>query len=233
MQSVFHPAVERGAGEHGWLHTRFSFSFADWFNPSRMGFGALRVLNDDIIEGEKGFDMHPHRDMEIITIVTEGAVMHRDSMGNAYTVRAGEVQVMSAGMGVVHAELNASRTERLALFQIWIQPKITGVQPRYDQRAFSLRGKETLLVSGDKSDGALFIHQDAQIWHTRLAQDELSSYTLHGDQRGAYMFVIEGGCTIAGATLGPRDAVGVWDVEKIEMHAASDTRLLIIEVPME
>lgn len=233
MQVVAHPAAERGAGEHGWLHTRFSFSFADWFNPNRMGFGALRVLNDDIIEGEKGFDMHPHSDMEIITIVTEGAVMHRDSMGNMFTVHAGEVQVMSAGTGVVHAELNASRTERLALFQLWIHPKITGVTPRYDQRAFRMGAKRTLLVSGDKSDGVLFINQDARIWNAQLSRDELSSFELRGSEYGAYFFAVDGRCMIAGSTLGPRDAVGVWDAEKIEIHAEEDTHLLIIEVPME
>ncbi len=233
MQSVFHPASERGVGEHGWLHTRFSFSFADWFNPNRMGFGVLRVLNDDVVEPEKGFDMHPHKDMEIVTIVTEGAVAHRDSMGNAFTVSVGEVQVMSAGTGVVHAELNASRTERLALFQLWIRPKITGVPPRYDQRAFRTNAKRTLLVSGDKSDGALFIHQDAHIWNAHLEKDELSSYDIQNVAHGVYFFVVAGKCMIAGATLGPRDAVGVWDVAKVEMHALSNVRILIVEVPME
>jgi redox-sensitive bicupin YhaK (pirin superfamily) len=233
MKTVFHSASERGVGEHGWLHTRFSFSFADWFNPNRMGFGALRVLNDDIIEPEKGFDMHPHKDMEIITIVSEGAVAHRDSMGNAFTVSAGEVQVMSAGTGVVHAELNASRTERLTLFQLWIHPQITGVTPRYDQRAFRVSAKRTLLVSGDKGDGALFINQDARIYYANLASDELGSFEMVSSSHGAYFFVVDGKCMIAGSTLGPRDAAGVWDANKIEIHAEEDTRLLIIEVPME
>ncbi len=233
MQTVFHPASERGVGEHGWLHTRFSFSFADWFNPNRMGFGALRVLNDDIIEPEKGFDMHPHKDMEIITIVTDGVVAHRDSMGNTFTVSTGEVQVMSAGSGVIHAELNASRTERLALFQLWIHPKITGVPPRYDQRAFRTNAKRTLLVSGDKSDGALFIHQNARIWNAHLEKDELSSYDIQDNAHGVYFFVVAGKCMIAGSVLEARDAVGIWETEKVEIHAEEDTRFLIIEVPME
>lgn len=234
MQKVLHRSGERGKGDYGWLTTRYSFSFADWYNPARMGFGVLRVINDDRVAPGKGFDMHGHRDMEIITIVTAGSVTHTDSMGNTGVVPAGDVQVMSAGTGVVHAEQNTSKTEDLALFQIWIEPHEMGVQPRYAQQSFEkekTRGM-TLLVAPEESEGGLRIHQDAYIYRAVLGKNSPTHYTLKSPTHGVYAFVVEGDVTVAGEMLGPRDAIGVWESESITLESSNFVELLLIEVPM-
>lgn len=229
MKLELHPASERGISNHGWLTSRFSFSFADWYNPARMGFRALRVLNDDHIAPSSGFGMHPHRDMEIITIVTKGAVTHEDSMGNHGAVQAGEVQVMSAGMGVVHGERNDSRTEPLELFQLWIMTRTPGIVPRYDQRAFA--SGAPLLVSPDGREGSLSIMQDAFITRRSVGAGETLTYPLYDAKNGVYVFVISGGITIDNLTLGARDAVGIEDAESIELRATDNTTILLVEVP--
>lgn len=229
MNLVVHRADTRGGAEHGWLSTRHSFSFANWYEPTRMGFGALRVLNDDVIAPKTGFDMHAHSDFEIITIVEEGMVTHEDSMGTKATVSAGEVQVMSAGTGVVHGEWNREEVP-LALFQLWIEPDEKGVTPRYDQKTF---GDETLslLVSKNGEDGSLQIHQDARIYRARL--DEGMSLTHEIPQgKGVYLFLIDGNVEAQGVLLASRDALGVSYVEDLTVVAKSPSRFLMIEVPM-
>lgn len=220
MQNVIHRAEDRGRGEYGWLSTRYSFSFANWYEPTRMGFGRLRVINDDTIAPASGFPMHAHRDMEIITIVTKGILTHKDSLGNTGTVKTGEVQVMSAGTGVVHSEYNASATEPLELFQIWIQPKEQGEAPRYEQKTFT-KGKVDLAV-GDKS----------HITRIAIEAGKTFNYTLHTKGNGVYVFVIDGRITLAGETLEKRDAIGLTDSEHIEIAAATPADVLCIEVPM-
>jgi hypothetical protein len=234
MQTVIHVASERGSAEHGWLHTRFSFSFADWYDPERMGFGVLRVLNDDVIEPHQGFGMHPHANMEIITIVTEGAVSHEDSMGNKYAVPAGDVQVMSAGTGVVHAEFNKGN-EKLALFQIWITPRAKNLPPRYAQRSLGpiKKNELELIVSGDEETGALIINQDAYVYRLVSDEGETIPYTLKRPGNGVYIFVVKGGVRVSGTDLSTRDAMGVWDTNSIEIHSLALTELLIFEVPMQ
>ncbi|MFZ2832149.1 MAG: pirin family protein, partial [Minisyncoccia bacterium] len=214
MKTILHKASSRGIAEHGWLHSRFSFSFAEWYEPTRMGFGVLRVINDDVIDAHSGFGKHPHRDMEIITIVTEGAVSHEDNMGNIYEVPAGDVQVMSAGTGVLHAEFNKGDTT-LKLFQIWITPREKHLAPRYDQRSFGVvkKNEVELLVSGDLNTDALYINQDAYISRVFIEVGNSVQYSLYNSKNGAYIFVIRGRIHVADYDIGDRDALGVWNTE--------------------
>jgi redox-sensitive bicupin YhaK (pirin superfamily) len=235
MEKVLHRADERGKGEHGWLSTRYSFSFADWYDPSRMGFGALRVINDDRIAAANGFGAHRHQDMEIITIVTKGAVTHEDSMGNKGEVPAGDVQAMSAGLGVTHAERNDSPDEELTLFQIWISSDRKGAAPRYAQKPFGLDSKtpgETLLVAPDGVAGALPIYQDAYISHGIFDKEHPLTHALKDPMHGLYVFVIEGLVEVAGETLKERDAVGIADVTDVTLASEGFARVLLIEVPL-
>lgn len=238
MNITVHGASERGAAEHGWLSARHSFSFASWFNPDRMGFGVLRVLNDDRILPAAGFPPHSHRDMEIITIVTSGAVAHKDSMGNEGIVREGEVQVMSAGSGVVHSEYNASETEPLALFQLWIETAQEGVAPRYEQRSFDGSSAETLLVAPLKSSfvsegKALGIHQDAYITRVRLQKTSPYIYALKNKEHGLYVFVVSGSVSIAHEKLSARDAAALEELGECEIFAEDSADIMVIEVPMQ
>ena len=241
MKKIIHKSEERGNGDYGWLKTRYSFSFADWYDPSRMGFGKLRVINDDIIAPDSGFGAHSHKDMEIITIVREGAVTHKDNMGNMEIVPAGDVQVMSAGTGVTHSEYNGSKDVPLALFQIWIEPKERGIKPRYFQKSFGFQSKEngiTLLVSPEGKGEGLNINQDAYIYHAILDGKSPIEYELvqRGDtppaQAGVYIFVIEGSVIVGGQSLSKRDAIGVWDTERVNISTDSEASILIMEVPV-
>lgn len=237
MIRIVHKAEDRGVSEHGWLSSRFSFSFAEWYEPSRMGFGALRVINDDTIAPHSGFPPHPHRDMEIITIVTHGAVTHKDSMGNEGVISAGEVQVMSAGTGVMHAEINGD-DEELRLFQIWIEPKLSSIVPRYDQQNFSLQKHpdgRTLLVSpeGEEEGASLTINQDAYLSWLELPEEETHIYELHRPGFGLYALVVEGEVVIDGEPLSSRDAIGLAGMkEPTQIVAKTSTTVLLIEVPI-
>lgn len=236
MKYIEHKATDRGVSEHGWLHSRFSFSFSHWYNPDRTGFGALRVINDDVIDPDSGFDLHPHDNMEIVTIVMSGAITHGDSMNNQeVVVRAGDVQVMTAGTGVIHAEHNMSLDESLQLYQIWIHPHTRQLTPRYDQKSF---GKEwryntlTLLVSPDSRDESLMIHQHAFISRARYDAGQEIKYVLQDAVHGVYVFVISGELRIDSMTLGEKDALGIWDTKSITMHTTKETSFLLFEVPM-
>lgn len=235
MEKILHRAAERGGGERGWLSTRYSFSFADWYEPSRMGFGALRVINDDRIAPANGFGAHRHQDMEIITIVTKGAVTHEDSMGNVGQVPSGDVQVMSAGTGVTHAERNDSVDEELTLFQIWIAPDRRGATPRYAQKPFGLTSKDpglTLLVASTDECGALPINQDAYIYHGILDGKNPLLYPLRDAGHGAYVFVIGGEVKLGGETLLSRDAMGIAGTSTFTLDSVNLARVLIVEVPL-
>jgi quercetin 2,3-dioxygenase len=242
MQSVFHPASRRGYRDHGWLKSYHSFSFGDWFDKERMSFGRLRVLNDDLIEPLTGFPMHGHRDMEIITIVNNGAVSHTDSLGNNVKIEAGEVQVMSAGTGVIHSEHNVSM-EPLALFQIWIEPAKRDLTPHYAQKSFKdSRAVLTPLVSPAGQEGSLPINQEAWIYKAEVTSGQPLSYPiaslareahLTGMSHGLYIFVIDGALTVGGEKLGPRDALGVCEAERVEITSPSRGSALLIEVPMK
>lgn len=232
MKKEIHRAESRGGGEHGWLSTRHSFSFADWYEPTRMGFGALRVLNDDRIAPGSGFPMHPHRDMEIITVVMKGALVHEDSMGNRGVVRAGEVQVMSAGSGVVHSEANASDTEPLELFQIWINTNGRGHTPRYDQHAYApVRNELQSLVTSNESGGFLYIHQDAHLCRGEFDAGLKREHRIK-HYHGVYFFVIEGKVRVEGEELGPRDAIGISHADSFIYETLEPSVFLLIEVPI-
>lgn len=233
MQKTMHRDSERGGGEYDWLNTRYSFSFANWYNPERMGFGALRVINDDRIAPSSGFGAHSHQNMEIITIVTSGTVTHKDSIGNTGTVPAGDVQVMSAGSGVTHSEYNDSSDEELALFQIWIESKSKGIAPRYAQKSFRDAGATALLVSPDGRDGSLSIHQNAFITRMHLSAGERTLYELRDSENGAYLFVTKGTVSAADEVLSARDALGVSETPSVPLSAEASAELIVIEVPVK
>ena len=212
MKTIYHSADSRGYADHGWLEARHSFSFANYYDPERIHFGKLRVLNDDIVAPDMGFGTHPHNNMEIITIPLSGQLEHKDSMGNGSVITAGEVQVMSAGTGVMHSEFNPSPTEHTNLLQIWIFPEKKDVTPRYDQRKFNadaFRDTIKTVVNNSENDSSLFIHQKAVISMARVSAGREMEYALHYPGHGVYVFVIEGKLEIGKSVLLRRDAMGI------------------------
>lgn len=235
MNTIFHPASSRGFADHGWLQARHSFSFANYYDPDRIHFGVLRVLNDDIIDPGKGFGMHPHNDMEIITIPLRGSLEHKDNMGNGSVINAGEVQVMSAGTGIMHSEFNPSPDNDINLFQIWIFPAKKGVDPRYDQKMFdqdSYKNKIVRLVDNEEGGDSLFIHQKAAISLSRPEAGTSLEYKNHYPGNGVYVMLIEGKISLADHMMEERDALGIWDVEGFNLKAEQDSFVLFLEVPM-
>ena len=234
-QTVFHSADTRGPASHGWLESFHTFSFAKYYNPERMNFGALRVLNDDDIAGGRGFGEHPHDNMEIITIPFEGALKHEDSMGNEAVVHAGEIQVMSAGTGIYHKEFNASPDERVKLLQIWLFPNQRNVTPRYDQQSFDLDANINELVqilSPDADDAGVWIHQNAWFSLGKFTAEKELTYKIKGAGNGVYVFALKGTVTAGGQDLQERDAVGIWDTTEFNIKTAPGTQVLLMEVPM-
>ena len=238
MTLVFHSAASRGFANHGWLQANHSFSFANFYDSKKMNFGALRVLNDDLIAPSMGFGTHPHDNMEIITIPLSGVLKHKDSMGNSWEeVNAGEVQVMSAGTGIHHSEINGSASESLSLFQIWIVPNQKNVTPRYDQRFFepSQDGELQILVTSmdDTSpDSSLKIHQDAQISRINLSANTSFKYSLISPNHGVYIMQVFGVSKIESTELNARDAVGISEIDNFNIDVSKDSQLLFIEVPI-
>ena len=236
MTIVHYPATSRGGADHGWLKARHSFSFGSWHDPQRVHFGALRVLNDDLVAGGTGFGKHPHDNMEIITIPLTGALKHQDSTGGQGVIKPGEVQVMSAGTGVVHSEVNASGDEPVTLFQIWIFPNRQNVEPRYDQRAFSEEeriGKwQTLISPMDANDEGIKIHQDAWISRATIGDGNTLEYALHNEGNGVYLMLVEGAVNVADHTMWRRDALSITDTNRIQITATDPSDVLVIEVPM-
>lgn len=233
MKTVFHSANSRGHADHGWLNAKHSFSFASWYNPERIHFGMLRVLNDDVVAGGMGFGKHPHDNMEIITIPLAGSIQHEDSMGFSEVIRAGEVQVMSAGTGIYHSEYNPSPNEKLNLFQIWIFPNQKQVTPRYAQRKYELQnGAFTELVGPEHSGISTWIHQDAWLSMGEFDKDTTCSYTLKKSNNGAYIMLIEGTIQIDEQILQQKDAIGISDTLQIDINIQQKAKILVIEVPM-
>ncbi len=239
MQKIFYKKNTRGVSEHGWLSSRFSFSFADYYNPDRMGFGALRVLNDDKIAADNGFGMHEHKNMEIISIPLEGELIHKDSLGNELVIGPDEVQVMSAGSGVTHSEINPSMDVEGQFLQIWIQTRENDIDPAHGNATFpagNQLGKFVTLVKPDTVEGeALSIHADAYISRGRFAEGQEGTYDIQIQGNGAFIFIIEGSATIDGQPLETRDALSVSETSTITITPTSPefTDILIIEVPME
>ena len=238
MKTIVHKADSRGFANHGWLQANHSFSFASWYQPDKVHFGALRVLNDDIIAPKMGFGTHPHDNMEIITIPLKGVLKHRDNMKDDWQeVRPGEVQVMSAGTGVQHSEINGSVDEYLSLFQIWIIPEQRSVEPRYDQKEFkeeNRKGKLQTLVTSfkDNNEDSLKIHQDAKLSRIDLSEGETFTYNLMSKDHGVYVMNISGESEINSEVLESRDALGISETDRFNILSKTYSELLFIEVPM-
>lgn len=235
-KTIIHRANSRGHANHGWLDTYHTFSFADYYDPDRMHFGALRVLNDDTVAGGMGFGTHPHDNMEIISIPTEGDLEHKDSMGNVQVIKHGDIQVMSAGTGVQHSEKNKSHDKPVKFFQIWVFPNKQNVTPRYGQIALNpadRKNKLQQIVSPDETEQATWIHQDAWFHLGSFDKGKQAEYTLKRKGDGVYAYVIEGEFSINGEKLGRRDGMGISDTDKINIEANSDkAELLLMEVPL-
>lgn len=235
MKTTLHKANTRGHANHGWLDSFHTFSFAGYHDPSRVHFGALRVLNDDIVKGGAGFGRHPHDNMEIISIPLAGALEHGDNTGGHGIIKSGEVQIMSAGSGIAHSEKNASDTDPVNFLQIWVFPKVRNIQPRYDQKLFPADdriNKFQTVVSPEKDGNALWINQDAWFSLGNVKAGNTIDYAVNKKESGVYAFVIEGNVTINGEKLNKRDGLGVWDTDKLSVAADSDAEVLLIEVPM-
>jgi redox-sensitive bicupin YhaK (pirin superfamily) len=235
MNTVFHKSSSRGHADHGWLVSRHTFSFAGYHDPERMHFGALRVLNDDRVEGGKGFGMHPHADMEIISLPLKGDLEHKDSMGNVAVIKEGDIQVMSAGTGVYHSEYNLNRDSEVHFLQIWVFPNKKQVEPRYDQISLRTIEKENQLyqiLSPDREDQGVWIHQNAWFSLGKFNRQTELEYRLHAKDNGLYVFMIEGTANIQDHKLEKRDGLGLWNAEAISLTADQDACLLLMEVPM-
>ena len=236
MNTVLHKANTRGHANHGWLQANHSFSFANYYNPERMHFGVLRVLNDDTIAPAMGFPTHPHDNMEIVTIPLEGDLEHKDNMGNGTIIKNGDIQVMSAGTGITHSEFNANKGDYCKLLQIWLFPNKRNVTPRYDQIATRSLAKENSLyqvLSPNKDDDGVWIHQNAWFNIGDYKKSTTETYSIHHKENGVYLFVIEGNINIDGQTLEKRDGFGVWDTDKIEFTAEKSSKVLLMELPMQ
>ncbi|MDQ3192254.1 MAG: pirin family protein [Bacteroidota bacterium] len=235
MGKILYPANERGFADHGWLQAKHSFSFADYYDPNKIHFGQLRVLNDDIVAPGMGFAQHPHENMEIITLILKGALEHKDSMGHVSVIKQGEVQIMSAGKGITHSEYNHSKTEPVNLLQIWVFPKIKNIEPRYDQKIFSINdriNKFQTIISPEKEDNKMWINQDAYFSLCHLKAGETIQYNLKNIKNAVYLFVMEGKAEVAKETLNNRDAIGVTGAETTTIKSHVDTDFLIIELPI-
>ncbi|MFY8004071.1 MAG: pirin family protein [Chitinophagaceae bacterium] len=234
MKTILHKAATRGAANHGWLKSFHSFSFASYYNSERMHFGALRVLNDDFVAPGMGFGKHPHENMEIVSIPLEGDLEHADSTGRQEIIKSGDVQIMSAGSGIVHSEKNASRTNPVKFLQIWVYPKKENIAPRYEQKTFTeLLPNQFQTVVAPNDSNAVWINQDAWFSLANLTEGAILNYQVHQPNNGVYAFVIEGDIAIHEENLTNRDALGIWDTDNFAVKAQTNTRLLLIEVPME
>ena len=237
MNKVLHPAQSRGAANHGWLKSFHSFSFANYYNPQKMHFGVLRVLNDDEVAPSMGFGTHPHDNMEIISIPLSGELKHKDSMGNEAIIKTGEIQVMSAGTGIQHSEHNASTSEPVKFLQIWLFPNKKNVTPRYDQILLPDLAKHNELhqvLSPIAEDAGVWIHQNAWFHMGTFDAGTAQSYALKESSNGLYLFMLEGSIEIEGETLGARDAIGLSGLNEVSFTSQSEnTRVLLMEVPMQ
>ncbi|MBZ6397768.1 MULTISPECIES: pirin family protein [Pantoea] len=223
-------AEERGHANHGWLDSWHTFSFASYHDANFMGYSALRVINEDVVEGGQGFGTHPHKDMEILTYVLSGTVEHQDSMGNKEQIPAGEFQIMSAGTGVRHSEYNASASEPLHLYQIWIIPERTGIEPRYDQRRFpDVQGRQ-LVLSPDARDGSLKVYQDMTLSRWVLAAGEQDNVAIDAARR-IWIQVVKGDVTVNGQAVTTSDALAIWDESALTIEASSAAEVLLFDLP--
>ena len=236
MKTIFHKAETRGHANHGWLNSYHTFSFAGYYNPERMSFGTLRVLNDDTVAGGMGFGAHPHKDMEIISIPLEGKLEHKDSMGSIGVISKGEIQVMSAGTGVQHSEYNGSKTEDVKFLQIWVFPREINVEPRHNQ--IRIDDTEKLndfqqILSPNPDDEGVWIHQDAWFNLAKFQSGVQKTYTINKSGNGVYVFVLKGEVKIGDQILESRDGFGIWETDSFELEASQDSEVFLMEVPMK
>jgi quercetin 2,3-dioxygenase len=235
MKTVFHPASERGHVNFGWLDSYHSFSFGHWYDPAKVHFGALRVLNDDQVKGGGGLGTHPHDNMEIVSIPLKGELSHRDSTGTQGLIRTGDVQIMSAGSGIQHSEMNASKSDTVNFLQIWVIPKKENIPPRYDQKTFDVlqrKNRWQVVVSPENTEGGVWINQDARFALTKLEGGKEIEFESKFRNSGVYLFLIDGQIEAGGRQLDRRDAIGISESEKISIKAKTDSEILAIEVPM-
>ena len=237
MKTIIYKDSSRGHLNHGWLDTHHTFSFAGYYNPERVNFGALRVVNDDVVQGGEGFGTHPHDNMEIVSIPLYGELEHKDSMGHISVIRPGEIQVMSAGSGITHSEYNAQEDKPLNFFQIWVFPNKQDVKPRYDQREFDFihnKNKLVTVVSPESVDSGLWLHQDVWFSIGTFDKDSTIEYKVKKEGNGVFVMVIDGDFDVNGINLTHRDAVGIWETDIIKVTSQSeDARILLIDVPMK
>lgn len=233
--SVLHKSDTRGHAKHGWLDSRHTFSFAEYYEPQRMHFGVLRVLNDDTVEPGMGFGTHPHENMEIISIPLEGDLEHRDSMGNISVIKHGNIQVMSAGSGIYHSEYNRNKDSKVKFLQIWVIPNKRNVTPRYDQITMDIAdryNKFQQILSPDPNDEGVWIHQNAWFHLGNFEKDKTAEYRIKDNGNGVYAFILSGDVTINGQQLSTRDGLGIWNTEIISVISNSDSEILLMDVPM-
>lgn len=235
MTNIFHPAPERGHVDFGWLDSHHSFSFGNWYDREKVHFGALRVLNDDVVKGGNGFDNHPHENMEIISIPLRGTIAHRDSTGTEGILSTGDVQIMSAGSGIRHSEYNASHFDPVNFLQIWIFPKQLNIRPRHEKRSYDPAGRVNqwqVVVSSSPGDSALYIYQDARLALTRLEAGRELEYENAFEGNGVYVFVLTGQVEIGDSKLSERDGLGITGADRFRIRAVVNSEVLGIEVPM-
>ena len=235
MKTVLHKAGSRGHANHGWLNSYHSFSFGGYHHPDRMHFGALRVLNDDTVAAGMGFGKHPHDNMEIVSIPLSGNLQHQDSTGRNEIIRAHDVQIMSAGSGIAHSEMNASKTDEVKFLQIWVFPKLKNIAPRYEQKSFlpENRLNQILTVVAPDDANAVYINQDAWFSLGHFSKDLSIEYSIKKTGNGVYVFVLSGSITVNGTTLENRDGLGVSETDVLSIVANTESELLLIDIPME
>ncbi len=234
-KTVLHKAATRGHANHGWLNSYHAFSFANYYNPERMNFGVLRVLNDDTVDGGKGFGTHPHDNMEIISIPLEGDLEHKDSMNNVAVIKNGDIQVMSAGTGIYHSEYNESSENAVKFLQIWVYPNKKNVTPRYDQITLNLADRHNKLqqiLSPNPNDEGVWIYQNAWFHLGKFDKGISTDYSFKAEGNGVYVFVLNGDIKIDDQLLNTRDGFGIWDADKFMITAETDAEFLLMEVPM-
>ena len=235
MKKVIHKSDTRGHANHGWLNSYHSFSFANYYNPERVHFGKLRVLNDDSVAPGMGYGTHPHYNMEIISIPLEGDLEHKDSMGNTTVINEVDFHVMSAGTGIHHSEYNKNKDKAVKFLQIWVFPRENNVQPRYDQVSISDLARKNefyQILSPNAEDEGVWVHQDAWFHMGDFDAGAGDEYIIHREGNGVYAFVLEGKVNVNGESLNTRDAIGIWDTDKVKLIADSDARILLMDIPM-
>jgi len=235
MKKIVHKAKTRGYFDYGWLKTNHTFSFSSYYNPDRVRFGLLRVLNDDIVAPGQGFGTHTHNDMEIVSIPLKGALAHKDNEGNEEVIIPNEVQVMSAGTGIKHSEYNHSPNDEVSFLQLWIFPDKKGYEPRYDQKSFDTEERKNQLlkiVSPDKNNGNLWLNQDAHLSMSDIDKNKTVNYKLNTKENGVYVFLIDGEISVGEEALHSRDGIGIWEIDDISLTANENSQVLLIEVPM-